>query len=852
MDSLHKKWVGRVSTDTERILGTPLISIICFVKDRASTIRRCVDSVLAQSYPNFELVVQDGASTDGTLEIVRSYSDPRIKVVSEPDSGPAEGFWKVLNRCEGEIVGTCLSDEELLPDALERAVGHFRREPYLGAITCDGFLTDAAGDIIGEFNAGDFNLVDYLFGWYCPFWPGSFFRRQALIEVGLKTHQWTIDCLEFEVWCRLATRHEVKYIPERMSKYCTHPAQLSNTQKYFSEHFDSRAQVIRTMFSASGFFGENELLLHGCLYNQLFQLYSHVRAYKLKDQIEILERRLREHVNAHGITGRIRYKEYFDIPEQANPASPATDLTTLNSFRKTSSIWVRVALAIPASFRQKLSSSTKQRLRSTLSVAVYFAYNTRNGLRMLWQSLKSIVGANAGEPLPSTRFSPRIYHEVAQIYYARGQIEQALQLWRKAEPLQDPDIDGLACQAMLMSPQTTYERLLQAQQRWAGRYARPISTLGPLPGRPYDGARRIRVGYYCAFMDNELVRYMLLGALEQTDRRRFEIHGYSPSPASPDVARTFDGFHVTGGLSDERFVRQLRADGLDILVEVSGFSPQHRYAAMASRCAPVQISYLNHTGTSAVPNLDYVFADAVSVHPDDDRFFTEKVWRLPGSFLCYNYDPARLPPVSAPPSLRNGHVTFGYFGSGGKVSLRIVELWAQIMRHVPNSVFFIRNAHLDRASHREYLQECFARYGIPAERLRILGSTNRLGVLRDYADVDISLDTWPYCGGNTIAEPIWQGVPVITLKGSRFSSRYGAALVMAAGCPELVANTADEYVDIAVKLARSPERLNHYRENLRGMAKQHGLSDTRALARKLEAAYVAMVERSAAERPQLA
>lgn len=845
MDSLHKKWIGGVSSDTERILGTPLVSIFCFVKNRASTIKRCIDSVLAQSYGHFELVVQDGASSDGTLEILRSFTDARIKIVSEPDSGPAEGFWKALNRCDGDIIGTCLSDEELLPDAIERAVRHFQREPSLGAITCDGFLTDAAGNVFNEFNAGEFNLVDYLFGWYCPFWPGSYFRRQALLEVGLKTHKWTIDCLEFEVWCRLATRHEVKYVPERMSKYCTHPAQLSNTQKYFNEHFEARARVIRAMFSANGFFGENELLLHGCLYNQMYQLYSHVRAYKLQETADFLERRLREHMNALGVGDRIRYREYFDVPEAANPGV-ATNVATLNAFRKTSSIWVRVALAIPASLRQRIPASTKHTLRSALTIGVFFAYTARNGVRALWRTAKSVFGANEDEPLPSTRFSPKIYHDVAQIYYARGQIEQALQLWRKAQVLEDPAIDSLACQAMLMSPRTTYDRLLLAQQRWARLHARPIADLGPIGAAGKGKNGRIRVGYYCAFMDNELTRYMLLGALQQTDPARFEIFGYSPSPASSDIAETFDKFLVTGGLSDEKFVRRLRDDRLDVLVEVSGFSPLHRYAAMASRCAPVQISYLNHTGTSATPNVDYVLADAISVGEQDERFFTERVWRLPGSFLCYNYDSAVLPPVSELPSARNGHVTFGYFGSGGKVSLRIVQLWAEIMRRVPSSVFFIRNGHLDAPSNRQYLQECFGRYGVPAERLRILGSTNRDGILKGYGEVDISLDTWPYCGGNTIAEAIWQGVPVITLMGDRFSSRYGASLVTAAGCPELVASTADEYVDIAVRLAQSPDRLRHYRCNLRALAREHGLSDTRALARKLEAAYVEMVSRAAA------
>src|SRR5260221_14289350 len=98
MDSLHQKWLARTSSDTSQILGEPLVSIICFCKDRSPTIRRCVDSVLTQTYRNIEFVVQDGASTDGTLEILRSYSAPRLKLVSEKASGPAEGYWKVMQR----------------------------------------------------------------------------------------------------------------------------------------------------------------------------------------------------------------------------------------------------------------------------------------------------------------------------------------------------------------------------------------------------------------------------------------------------------------------------------------------------------------------------------------------------------------------------------------------------------------------------------------------------------------------------------------------------------------------------------------------------------------------------------
>jgi len=140
------------------------------------------------------------------------------------------------------------------------------------------------------------------------------------------------------------------------------------------------------------------------------------------------------------------------------------------------------------------------------------------------------------------------------------------------------------------------------------------------------------------------------------------------------------------------------------------------------------------------------------------------------------------------------------------------------------------------------LQDRFWRFGIAPERLRILGGAERATILRGYEEVDISLDTWPYCGGNTIAESLWQGVPVVTLKGERFSGKYGASLLTAAGCAELAANSADEYVAISVGLANSPAQLHHYRRNLRDMTRRNGLSDPQQFATKLEGAYTEMMK----------
>jgi glycosyltransferase involved in cell wall biosynthesis len=237
----------------------PLVSVFMFVRNGAPTLRRAIDSVLRQTYSNIEFVVQDGASTDDTLEILRSYGD-RLKVVSEPDNGPSDGLWRALNRCSGDFIGSCLADEELLPDAVERAVAVFLKEPEVGAITGDAMITDLSGRQTGLWTSGPFNLADYLMADYSPYFCASFFRRRALLDAGLKTDGWNPECIEFELWCRLATCSSIKYVPGIVAKYATHPDQSSNKPGDTVVHVRGRLNLIMAMCSDQGFLGPNPLL----------------------------------------------------------------------------------------------------------------------------------------------------------------------------------------------------------------------------------------------------------------------------------------------------------------------------------------------------------------------------------------------------------------------------------------------------------------------------------------------------------------------------------------------------------------------------------------------------------------
>ena len=439
------------------------------------------------------------------------------------------------------------------------------------------------------------------------------------------------------------------------------------------------------------------------------------------------------------------------------------------------------------------------------------------------------------------------YADVAANYYERrGQIEQAISEWEVAERLNDEAVDSKACQALLKSVNATDEKRLKAQLKWAQKHAVRPDDHDSVDFEPYRTDKRITLGYICAWWDSATIRGQAIPFISRHDRSRFRIIGYSLNRCGRAITEHFDDFRVIRRLSHEDFVKLVRADKVNALVEFTGFSPHHRYAAMGARCAPVQISYLNHAGTSGVSNIDYVIADEVAAPPDLDRFYTETILRLPGTFFNFNYDWDEFPDAGPPPCLRTGVTTFGCFGSQSKINDAQIYMWAKLLLSTEQTRLFLRNQTLHDAADRSFLVRRFAQWGVDPARLRLEPGGDRYSILKDYAKVDISLDTWPYNGGNTIAESLWQGVPVLTLLGNTFPSRYGASLLKGSGCGDLIASDIDELIAIAARLSADRPRLIRLRQELRQMMKDFGFADSERFCRTWETALAGLVrDRSA-------
>ena len=376
----------------------------------------------------------------------------------------------------------------------------------------------------------------------------------------------------------------------------------------------------------------------------------------------------------------------------------------------------------------------------------------------------------------------------------------------------------------------------------AARRARPYRAWPNVP----ESARCLRVGLVSGDLRNHPVGYFAEGALAamaSLAHDRLELFAY-PTHASTDavterIKACCRGWRPAAGLPDERLAHLIREDRVDILIDLSGHTLHNRLPMFAWKPAPVQVTWLGYFATTGVAEMDYLIADPWTLPQSEEGSFTERIWRLPETRLCFT-PPDEHVEVTALPALRNGYITFGCFNHLTKVNDRVVTRWAELLAALPDSRLFLKSAPIAETSLRQDIVDRFAARGIGANRLILEGAAPRAAYLAAYQRVDIALDPFPYPGGATTVEALWMGVPVLTLAGKSFVSRQGVGLMMNAGLPEWVAIDGDDYVGRAVSLGSDLRRLASLRERLRGQVLSSPIFDAPRFAGHLEAALRGM------------
>ena len=424
---------------------------------------------------------------------------------------------------------------------------------------------------------------------------------------------------------------------------------------------------------------------------------------------------------------------------------------------------------------------------------------------------------------------------LASIAADMGERKRARELYQRAAALAPDDTDVMTSYifALNYDPDSTPEEIFEA----ARSYGRHIQSR---VGAPYthwpnsrDPDKRLKVGFVSGDFRRHPVGYFTVGLFEFLPRDQVEVYAYHNHAGSDDmtarIKSVVDHWRVIIDQSTEAVCELIRADGIDILIDLSGHTGYHRLDVFAKKPAPVSASWLGFVTTTGIDAIDYFLADGRMFPENAERFFTEQPVAMPyNGSLDLRDDLATR--VMAPPVLRKGYVTFGSFNNIIKLNERCLEIWATILKQVPHSRLLLKYRQLKDQVCAKRLLERFRELGIEESRIQLSGHSPRHEALEYYGELDIALDPFPYNGGTTTLEALFMGVPVLAITGNTSVGRMSSAYLRALGLDELVAPDINGYLEAAVALAHDIDRLRHYRATLRERLLASPLGDPRQFA----------------------
>jgi predicted O-linked N-acetylglucosamine transferase (SPINDLY family) len=433
------------------------------------------------------------------------------------------------------------------------------------------------------------------------------------------------------------------------------------------------------------------------------------------------------------------------------------------------------------------------------------------------------------------------HSNLANALVGRGEFDEAIALQREAIRLK-PDYPAahsdLVC-AMLSHPGYDARMIFEELSRWNERYAQPLGKFIQPHTNDRNPDRRLRIGYVSAdFRDRHVVGRCLLPFLREHDRGQVEIFLYAnvvdERASAGQFQRYADAWRNIKGLTDSQAVDLIRQDRIDILIDLALHSDGNRLTVFARKPAPVQVTYLGYCASTGLDTIDYRLSDPNIDPPGSDlSVYSERTFLLPETYWCYSTSEA-TPDPSPPPAASAGYITFGCLNSFGKVSRAAQDLWAEILRVVPQSRLIIHSA---PGIHVNAVRERFVAKGISPDRLEFVGKQPWAQYVATYSRIDIALDPFPWSGGVTTCDALWMGVPVVSLVGRTSVGRGGKSILTNIGMSELIAQTPEQYVHIAAALAGNLPRLAELRGILRQRMQASPLLDAPRFARNMEAAY---------------
>lgn len=404
----------------------------------------------------------------------------------------------------------------------------------------------------------------------------------------------------------------------------------------------------------------------------------------------------------------------------------------------------------------------------------------------------------------------------------------------------------------LLSEDLSAAELADYTRIWAGQRFAGINAASTVMPKPRNSAQRVRIAYLSSDFQDHPAAYLVAELFELHDRARFEIYAYSYGPRDEGAMRqriihAVDHFVDIAWEPDDLAIERIRNDGIDILIDLKGYTVGDRLGIMAQRASPVQVTWLGYPGTTGAPFIDYLIADPYIIEPGEEHSCSEQVLRLP-----HCYQPIDRKRIIAEPLPRSAYglpdsgLVFCCFNQTFKITPDMFAAWMRILQSVPDSVLWLVD---DNRWSTANLRAAATTAGITPERLVFAPRLPLAQHLARYRAADLALDTFPYTSHTTASDALWCGCPLVALRGDTFASRVSGSILSAAQLPALIAQSLADYEIKVIKLATHRELLQDITRRVKAARDTAPLFDTPALARDLELLYLQMLTDSTLPRP---
>lgn len=438
------------------------------------------------------------------------------------------------------------------------------------------------------------------------------------------------------------------------------------------------------------------------------------------------------------------------------------------------------------------------------------------------------------------------HYNYGNLLHREGRIAEAIKHYRAAVDRQPGFVRAHSnlVYALNFSDEFSPEEVFSEHLAWARRHAEPLAGAARAHSNPRTTGRALRVGYMSANFRDHAVTYFFESTLAHHDSRRVLTYCYSdverPDACTERLRRSARVWRDIAGHDDDSVAELVRQDGIDILVDLTGHTDNHRLLVFARKPAPVQVTWNGYANTTGMSAIDYRITDALADPPGmTEHLHSEKLARLPEIYMAF-VPPAASPAVSDAPVMEAGFVTLGSLNALSKVTPRVIRVWSDILLRLPGARLLIFT--VPAGATRDRLAREFAAHGVSAERLELVPKLPVPQFLAAHSRVDIALDPFPFSGTTTTCQTLWMGVPVVTLAGRSHVSRVGVTMLTSVGLEQCVAQDEDHYISTVVAMARNRSRLQELRSGLRARMLSSPLTDGERLARFLEDAYAKMWE----------